>query len=448
MGIGWMNSMKIGTKLLLTYFLLIISIFLLTSLSFRFISQSYLIHETEAQLQKEAKVVSQLLGKSVLSSATVKDRLTNRKALAVSERLMSSKLIIWSSEREVIYTDLNDPALIDMKFGQGNRRKFVFETVTISNKNGKTLGYVTLVAHLEELQEVNKLMRRSQLISLAISGLIAVVLGLFFKRELTRPIQRLAEHMKHFSLKVRTDEIDLQSRDEIGELAESFNLLSHKLRQYDEDQKLFFQNASHELKTPLMAIQGNAEGILDGVVVGENVERSLNVIIVESQRLKQIVEGITYLARLEGMEDSFRFGVTSLEEVIRAAIQSVMVVADQRGINIVIDNQLMGKVTLDKEKLTRALINLLGNAIRYAETAVLVKCYHENKKMMIEIIDDGQGFSPGEEEKVFNRFYSGEAGGSGIGLAITKAIIEGHGGSIMAYNGEIEGAVFKTSIPM
>ncbi|WP_040204270.1 sensor histidine kinase [Neobacillus jeddahensis] len=440
--------MKIGTKLLLTYFLLIISIFLLTSLSFRFISQSYLIHETEAQLQKEAKVVSQLLGKSVLSSATVKDRLTNRKALAVSERLMSSKLIIWSSEREVIYTDLNDPALIDMKFGQGNRRKFVFETVTISNKNGKTLGYVTLVAHLEELQEVNKLMRRSQLISLAISGLIAVVLGLFFKRELTRPIQRLAEHMKHFSLKVRTDEIDLQSRDEIGELAESFNLLSHKLRQYDEDQKLFFQNASHELKTPLMAIQGNAEGILDGVVVGENVERSLNVIIVESQRLKQIVEGITYLARLEGMEDSFRFGVTSLEEVIRAAIQSVMVVADQRGINIVIDNQLMGKVTLDKEKLTRALINLLGNAIRYAETAVLVKCYHENKKMMIEIIDDGQGFSPGEEEKVFNRFYSGEAGGSGIGLAITKAIIEGHGGSIMAYNGEIEGAVFKTSIPM
>ncbi len=443
-----MNSMKIGTKLLLTYFLLIISIFLLTSLSFRFISQSYLIHETEAQLQKEAKVVSQLLGKSVLSSATVKDRLTNRKALAVSERLMSSKLIIWSSEREVIYTDLNDPALIDMKFGQGNRRKFVFETVTISNKNGKTLGYVTLVAHLEELQEVNKLMRRSQLISLAISGLIAVVLGLFFKRELTRPIQRLAEHMKHFSLKVRTDEIDLQSRDEIGELAESFNLLSHKLRQYDEDQKLFFQNASHELKTPLMAIQGNAEGILDGVVVGENVERSLNVIIVESQRLKQIVEGITYLARLEGMEDSFRFGVTSLEEVIRAAIQSVMVVADQRGINIVIDNQLMGKVTLDKEKLTRALINLLGNAIRYAETAVLVKCYHENKKMMIEIIDDGQGFSPGEEEKVFNRFYSGEAGGSGIGLAITKAIIEGHGGSIMAYNGEIEGAVFKTSIPM
>src|SRR4051794_9335708 len=104
MDTGWMNRMKIGTKLLLTYFLLIISIFLLTSVSFRFISQRYIIHETEQQLTKEARVISQLLGKSSLSSTTLKEKLRNRKALAISERLLSSKLIILNKNQRIVYT--------------------------------------------------------------------------------------------------------------------------------------------------------------------------------------------------------------------------------------------------------------------------------------------------------------------------------------------------------
>jgi signal transduction histidine kinase len=446
MDTGWMIKMKIGAKLLFTYFLLIISIFLITSLTFHFIAQRYLIHETKQQLHKEASVVSQLLGKTVLSSLTVKEQLVNRKALALSERLLSSELIIWNKNQEIVYTDLKAASLAE--FRKDPERRFISETVKISSKNGKTKGYVTLVQRLDEIKEINRLMRRSQLFSLVISALIAVGLGVFFKKSLTRPIQRLTEHMKHFSLKGADQEIKLESKDEVGELAASFNALSRRLKQYDADQKIFFQNASHELKTPLMAIQGNAEGILDGVVTGEDVTASLNVIIAESQRLKRIVEGITYLAKLESVEESFVFRGESLDVIISEAVESVRALAEQRGIELVVDNCVMEPVLVDGEKMKRAFINLLGNAIRYAKSTVCVisEVSEDENSVVVKVSDDGQGFAPGEETKVFQRFYSGDAGGSGIGLAITKAIIEGHGGVITAYNRKLGGAIFRIKL--
>jgi signal transduction histidine kinase len=438
-----MNEMKIGAKLLFTYFLLIISIFLVTSLSFHFIAQRYLIHETKQQLHKEAVVVSQLLGRTALSSITVKEQLVNRKALALSERLLSSEMIVWNKNQEIVYTDLKDTNLAE--FRQDPERRFISETVTITSKTGKTKGYVTLVQKLDEIKEINLLMRRSQLISLVISALIAVGLGVFFEKSLTRPIRKLTEHMKHFSLKAADQELELKSKDEVGELADSFNELSRRLKQYDDDQKVFFQNASHELKTPLMAIQGNAEGILDGVVTGDDVNASLHVIIAESQRLKRIVEGITYLAKLESVEESFVFRRESLNLIIEEAVESVRALAEQRGVEIVIDGGVMEEVLVDGEKMKRAFINLLGNAIRYAKStvSVLTEVSEDGISVVVKVSDDGKGFASGQEMKVFQRFYSGEDGGSGIGLAITKAIIEGHGGTITAFNREQGGAEFR-----
>jgi signal transduction histidine kinase len=98
---------------------------------------------------------------------------------------------------------------------------------------------------------------------------------------------------------------------------------------------------------------------------------------------------------------------------------------------------------MDEEKLKRAFINLLGNALRYAESMIEVIGFKQNDLAIIEIKDDGKGFSPGEETKVFDRFYSGYSGGTGIGLAITKVIIEGHNGTITALPNTPKGAIFQ-----
>jgi signal transduction histidine kinase len=451
MGTVSMIKMKIGSKLLLTYFLLIFSIFMITSISFRFISQRYLIHETEQQLQKDAKVMSQLLSKVSLSNDLVQKKLANERAFTFSERLLSSKMIIWRADQEIVYTDMGNVSLDHvMDKSKGPDRKFVTKTESIIAKNGKIKGYVTLVASLRDINNINGMMRKSQLVSLVISALIALFLGIFFKNSLTKPIHLLMEQMRNFSLKEANKEISIKTNDEIGELADSFQALTRKLKQYDEDQKMFFHNASHELKTPLMAIQGNAEGILDGVVCGDEIEKSLQVIIAESQRLKKIVEGITYLAKLENVEESFSFSSESLDAVIREAVQSVKSLAEQKGLDIKVDIRVFEAVLMDKEKMKRAFINLLGNAIRYAESIIVVAAIQQEseREVTIEIRDDGRGLAPEESQKIFQRFYSGEDGGSGIGLAITKAIIEAHHGTITACNSEEGGAVFQIRCPL
>jgi len=253
----------------------------------------------------------------------------------------------------------------------------------------------------------------------------------------------LASAMRNFSIKEENKAIKIETNDEIKELADSFNMMSQRIKQYDENQKSFFQNASHELKTPLMAIQGNAELILDQIVTGEEAEHSLNVIILESQRLKKIVEGITYLAKLENVEESFQFMAAPLDAVLRDAVKSVGAIAEQNGITIHIENSISDSILMDEEKLKRAFINLLGNALRYAKNTIEVVGYKKNDLVVLEIKDDGIGFSPGEETKVFDRFYSGDSGGTGIGLAITKAIIEGHNGTITALPNTPQGAIFQ-----
>jgi signal transduction histidine kinase len=306
------------------------------------------------------------------------------------------------------------------------------------------------VAKLSDIKTINGLMLRSQLISLLISGLIALVLGVFFEEKITKPIRQLSKHMKNYSVKAATQEVRIHANDEIGELAKNFNGLVRKVKKYDEEQKVFFHNASHELKTPLMAIQGNAEGILDGVVSGEDVEKSLNVIIAESQRLKRIVEGIAYLAKLEDIGESFKFTAVPLGDVIDEAVESIQALADQRDLELIVENHPdFPALMLDPEKMMQAFINLLGNAIRYANSEIVVEsCVTRvgtdtgKGAAVITVCDDGPGLALGEETKVFQRFYSGSAGGSGIGLAITKTIVEAHGGTITAANGNNGGAVF------
>ena len=103
----------------------------------------------------------------------------------------------------------------------------------------------------------------------------------------------------------------------------------------------------------------------------------------------------------------------------------------------------------DVDRLKQVFINLIGNAIRYAETIIVVDAQMGmSSGVIIKIKDDGPGLKKGEEAKVFQRFYSGDEGGSGIGLTITKAIIEGHGGALYGYNGKQGGAVFEIRIPL
>jgi signal transduction histidine kinase len=253
--------------------------------------------------------------------------------------------------------------------------------------------------------------------------------------------------MNHFTVKGSISDIDISTGDEIEELAKCFNSMANNLKTYDDRQKAFLQNTSHELKTPLMSIQGYAEAIKDGVVQGAEVEPSLDIIIEESQRLKQVVEDIIYLTRLENFEDRFNFTRTNMKEIIAQAIQTIKPLMEEKNISINIGTGINFIGNFDKEKLIRAFINVLGNCTRYARSSILIQGKEIYGGVEIYIQDDGPGFKVGEADKIFDRFYKGDSGGTGLGLAIGQNIIVGHGGSIAAFNNNSGGAVFKIFIP-
>lgn len=212
-----------------------------------------------------------------------------------------------------------------------------------------------------------------------------------------------------------------------------------------ERQQTFFQNASHELKTPLMAIQGYAEGIQAGVT---DTGSAAEVILEESDRMTELVDELLDISKIDMGRQQLTLSEMDIRELLYDSIRAVEPTAAAGGIAIVPDfPETPVIVNCDDTRLRRAITNILSNGIRYARSELRLTCRTDKRHVTIRIQDDGDGIAEEDLPHIFDRFYMGKSGKSGIGLALTKEIIHLHKGTIRAYNGG-SGAVFEISIPV
>ena len=212
-----------------------------------------------------------------------------------------------------------------------------------------------------------------------------------------------------------------------------------------ERQQTFFQNASHELKTPLMAIQGYAEGIQAGVM---DTASAAEVILAESDRMTELVDELLDISKIDMGRQPLTLSEMDVRELLYDSIRAVEPAAAAGGIAIVPDfPEEPVMVSCDDTQLRRAVTNILSNGVRYARSELRLTCRADKRHVTIRIQDDGDGIAEEDLPHIFDRFYMGRSGKSGIGLALTKEIIHLHRGTIRAYNGET-GAVFEISIPV
>ena len=212
-----------------------------------------------------------------------------------------------------------------------------------------------------------------------------------------------------------------------------------------ERQQTFFQNASHELKTPLMAIQGYAEGIQAGVM---DTGSAAEVILAESDRMTELVEELLDISKIDMGRQRPTLSETDIRELLYDSIRAVEPTAVSGGIAIVPDFPEEPVVlSCDDTRLRRAVTNILSNGVRYARSQLRLTCRTDKRHVTIRIQDDGDGIAEEDLPHIFDRFYMGRSGKSGIGLALTKEIIHLHRGTIRAYNGDT-GAVFEISFPV
>lgn len=257
--------------------------------------------------------------------------------------------------------------------------------------------------------------------------------------------QLLDTCVRQIAIAIERDTLSLQAYDAKLE-AESERMRSSLL-----------SSVSHDLRTPLAVIAGATSSIIDSANDRLTVqELSLaKSVFDESQRLSRLVDNLLYMTRLESTALRLRTEPQVFEEIVGAAIARVEPFIGTRRINVVIPPDLP-LLDVDALLVEQLLINLLENAIRYTPTdrSIDLVASSARGKVQVSVRDNGPGIPPGDEEKVFEKFYRGashahdSARGVGLGLAICKAVIEAHGGKIVAKNREKGGADFTFSLPV
>jgi signal transduction histidine kinase len=282
-------------------------------------------------------------------------------------------------------------------------------------------------------------------ILVGIMFVLTIFATFFLSNTITRPIKKLGM----FAARIGHGDFSPSNftfqDEEFENLKIALDNSAKQLSVYDSEQKAFFQNASHELRTPLMSIQCQAEGISIGIM--EPIKAS-QTILQEIERLSKLVSDLLYISKIDNITTVYTTSKIDLLEIIRSCAQRQQTVADKKSIRFAFDfSESAIEYECVEELISRAIDNLISNAIRYAASVITLSCHKNADLITINISDDGSGIAPDNIPHVFERFYKGNDGNHGIGLAIVKSIVEQHQGSVTVKNTENGGAVFTVALP-
>jgi len=289
----------------------------------------------------------------------------------------------------------------------------------------------------------------------AIAAAIALVLARWLARGMTQPLRDMAQAARRMETGDYGQRVHTTSRDEVGQLATAFNRMSAELESLERLRRELVANVSHELKTPISALRAHLENLLDGVE--EPDRETLQVMLSQSERLSRLVDQLLDLSRLESGELPLRREGVPLRGLVAEVLSEVEVVRSGREVRVedrVPDD--IPPVFADRERLHQVLFNLLDNAVRLTPPGgeVVVSAHRVDGRCEVSVADTGPGIPAEHLPRLFERFYrvdtarSREDGGTGIGLAIARSVVEAHGGRIRAESEVGKGSVFTFDLPV
>lgn len=295
--------------------------------------------------------------------------------------------------------------------------------------------------------------------------ILSIVFGATFGGAVVGSIDELTAAARQMAAGDLSARVQIPPGDEIGELGAAFNGMAARLEDYAERQREgeaarleIIAAVSHDLRTPLASIQAMVEALVDGVVADpEIVARYHQTIRAETERLNALIGDLFELSRIEAGALRLDREPTSLRDLISDILRSVAARAKRRGVVLEGDVPLeLPLVAVDPARVQRALINLVENALRHTAEGgrVTITARELEKAIRVDVADTGEGIDSSDLPRVFERFYRGEksrsrdAGGAGLGLAITRGIVEAHGGKIWVESARGRGSTFSFTLPV
>jgi heavy metal sensor kinase len=306
--------------------------------------------------------------------------------------------------------------------------------------------------------DLDVLNRYAGLLVLAGAAVLALGLGggAWLSSRALRPLNEISAAAKRISAGNLSERILIdQTDDELGRLAAVLNSTFARLDAAFALQRQFVADASHEMRTPMTVLITEAQATLARARTAIEYRETIESCLDTAQQMRRLTESLLQLARLDAGQESFEQRPCDLAEAARACVERLRPLVADRHLRI--DCELAPAPTWgDADRLGQVITNLLSNAIVYNRNdgSIRVRCGTEGGSVVLAVADTGIGIAPEHLPRIFDRFYrvdasrSGAAGRTGLGLAITKAIVEAHGGTIAASSQPGAGTEFIVRLPM
>ena len=317
-------------------------------------------------------------------------------------------------------------------------------------------GTAFIISNVDDLvPEVKSMLREMLILGAMILMIAGIALTLWVYRSILSPLNKLQEATKKIRDGNLDFTLDVDADDEIGQLCQDFEEMRIRLRenadekiQDDKENKELISNISHDLKTPITAIKGYVEGIMDGVASSpERLDKYIRTIYNKANDMDRLIDELTFYSKIDTNKIPYAFTKINVAQYFRDCVEEVGVDMEARGIELgyfnYVDEDIV--VIADAEQMKRVINNIISNSVKYLDKKkgiINIRIKDVGDFIQVEIEDNGKGIAAKDLPNIFDRFYRTDSsrnssqGGSGIGLSIVRKIIEDHGGRIWATSKE------------
>jgi two-component system sensor histidine kinase BaeS len=415
---------------------------------------------------------------TVLANALSEYYLTNGSWKGVSDTVASTPALSFYSQSAVL-ADAKGAIVLgsqDYSTGQQLSQKMVDASTPIQVK-GQTVGYLLFLpltrnpngdlgpggppskgpsSDDRQVTSANGFLERmlnAAIVSAIVATLAAFIASFFLVRQLTSPIRELTVATKAMAAGQLNQQVKVRSRDEVGQLALSFNQMSADLARASQARKQMTADLAHDLRTPLTILRGYTEGLKDGRLEGSS--KLYSIMHAEVEHLQHLVEDLRTLSLADAGEIRLNRRAVDPAAVLERTALAYFVQAEQQKVNLQVQAaEGLPSINVDTDRMAQVLNNLVSNALRYTPPngTITLAAEAKDQAVSLKVSDTGSGIAPADIPFVFDRFYrvdksrqrmEGDSASSGLGLAIAKAIVEAHGGEIKVESTVGQGTTFS-----
>ncbi len=457
---------SIYARMLITYIMIAAFILLFQSVLLAQLYKGSYMNVTAEGTVAQAEQIAKMIASPQHSSARSVSLILNTLAIYEDENthiwLVDKNGVVLGSEKN------NDVILNEEKLSSSLYQVFKGETAIVENEvtsymsgldmtvavpvfeDGEVKYAVYLYEHINSAQGFGYMFYRHLAISTVITILVSALLVLISSRHITLPIKQLNKMCIDISNGNFDTQILTSGKDEIEQLASSFNTMAQNLKRHETLRSSFVANVSHELRSPITSIHGFAKGMLDGTIEEKDREKYTKVIVEESTRLKKLINDFLDLSQIESGEFPLHLTKFDINEQIRRVIIRYIDRMEEKNIELnvaLIDEQC--NVFADEDRIDQIIVNLIDNAIKFTPEngSISIWTRTEDEKVLVGISDTGVGIPKEDLDYIFERFYKIDKAhtnkvGTGLGLSIVKKILDQHGETILVRSSPNKGTQF------